>query len=158
MHARCRYIELIPEFKRQFEAPACVQSEMVPLRYNNIILSLSICVSAILLCIIMQCAIGRASEVHPGSDSLRYYYNITCDPHLEEDCQSESLETIAVKLEEKPRDIAVQIDIKTSQLQLNTTVQISNISNLTIIGHGENTNILCSDEFENSTLLVLVLC
>ena len=76
-------------------------------------------------------------------------YNITCDPHFEENCQSESLETIAAKLEGKPYDIAVQIDIKTSRLHLNVTVMFSNFRALTINGRREYTTVLCTSEFEN---------
>lgn len=111
---------------------------------NN--LPLSVCVSAI-LCMIVLCA--RAAERSDSSKSL--IYNITCDPHFGENCQSESLETIAAKLKEKPQDVAVQIDIKTSRLHLDVTVKFSNFISLTIIGHSKNTTIICTDEFESDS-------
>ena len=121
-----------------------IQSEMA-----SIIFLLPLCVSAMFF---ILCAI--ASEFHQRSDSSKLLvYNITCDSHFDENCQSESLETIAAKLEEKPHDFAVhvQIDIKISWLQLNATVKFSNFSSLIISGHRNNTTILCSDEFVNNS-------
>ena len=74
------------------------------------------------------------------SHSTRVVYNITCDSKSEEECQSESLETIAKKVK---KQMDVQIDIKTPQLQLNTTVNFTKLNSLRINGEPGSTNITC---------------
>ena len=118
-----------------------------------VILNLFLCIFTIILC-------AKASEFHQGSSKLLVYYNITCDPNFEENCQSESLETIAAKIEDK-YDLAVQININTSWLKLNSAIKFRNFRSLAIngAGHGESTTIICkgTDENENNIDAGIVL-
>ena len=67
---------------------------------------------------------------------------ITCDPQLEEDCQSESLETIAAKVNKSRQTVSnVQIDITISQLYLNTPIKFTDLKSLVI--KGKSTTITC---------------
>ena len=73
-------------------------------------------------------------------------FNITCDPKFNEtDCQSKSLEMIVDKVENKAIS-DLEISIKLQQLQLNTTLNFTDLSSLTIRGEGESgmTNIFCT--------------
>ena len=78
-----------------------------------------------------------AEELHELSN-----YMITCDPRLElnEDCQSESLETIAAKIN-RSQQTDVQIDITIPQLYLNTPIKFADLKSLVI--KGKSTTITC---------------
>ena len=73
-------------------------------------------------------------------------FNITCDPKFNEtDCQSKSLEMIVDEVENKAIS-DLEISIKLQQLQLNTTLNFTDLSSLIIRGEGESgmTNIFCT--------------
>ena len=72
-------------------------------------------------------------------------FNITCDPKFNEtDCHSKSLETIMDAVNSKAiSDLEIRIQIH--QLQLNTTLNFTNLSSLIIKGESAGmTNIICS--------------
>ena len=69
---------------------------------------------------------------------------ITCDPQIE-DCQSESLETIAAEVNEH-QQTDVHIDIKVPLLHLNASVKFESLTSLII--NGNSTTITC---MENNT-------
>ena len=78
-----------------------------------------------------------ANELHGLGNNT-----ITCDPQLEEDCQSESLETIADKVNRNRQTISdVQIDITIPQLYLNTTIKFTDLKSLAM--KGKQTTITC---------------
>ena len=74
------------------------------------------------------------------AESFNRSLSITCDPQLEEDCQSESLETIADKVKGH-QQTEVQIDIKIPLLHLNTPVKFEGFKSLII--KGNSTTITC---------------
>ena len=69
-------------------------------------------------------------------------FNITCDSHASEICQSPSLEEITSLVVGQPSDL--MIDIRILELYLNVAVNFSNLSSLTISGEPDNmTTIIC---------------
>ena len=70
-------------------------------------------------------------------------FNVTCDPKSETDCQSESLETVVEEVR-KRKTTDLEIIIKIRQLQLDATLNFTNLSSLDISGEPAGlTNIAC---------------
>ena len=82
-------------------------------------------------------------------------FNITCDQHnsSQGDCQSESLETIAAKLNE---NATVQINIKVPWLILATNVSFTKLNSLLINGCDSNmTTITCNTDNNGNSVGIL---
>ena len=77
-------------------------------------------------------------------------FSIICD-FESQDCQGESLETIALKVEEQSD---VVIDIKIPQLNLNGNISFKNLPSLTINGKLGLTTITCKDDGEANASIV----
>ena len=56
-------------------------------------------------------------------------YNVTCDPIVQDDCQAESLESVANDVIE---GMEVEINIQLSELHLNSTLTFANLNSLSI--------------------------
>ena len=80
-------------------------------------------------------SVAFAENFHQSSNNA-----ITCDPQSDDDCQSESLETIAAKVAGQ-RQTDVQIDITIPQLYLNAPVKFADLKSLVI--KGNSTTITC---------------
>lgn len=85
-------------------------------------------------------------------------FNITCDPQDRDgnNCQSESLETIAAHISKKSND-GIQINIKIPQLKLTSNIEFTNISTLIINGALNKTTINCTANASDSASAGIVL-
>lgn len=83
-------------------------------------------------------------------------FNITCDPHYESNCQSESLETIAAQLRNNSNH-DVRINIMTQQLKLTTNINFTNLSTLIINGGPVMTIILCAADAADTASAGIIL-
>ena len=75
-----------------------------------------------------------------GSFEDREEFNITCDPQSQNNCESETLETIAAKVSEQAD---VRININIPWLQLNSNIDFTNLRSLAIYGIPNLTVISC---------------
>ena len=98
--------------------------------------------SCLLVVVFLFLASGRGSHSICGAVEV---FNITCDPKFNKtDCHSKSLEMI-VNETKKKTITDLEIHIKIRQLQLNTTVNFTNLSSLIIRGVSAGmTNIVCT--------------
>ena len=87
--------------------------------------------------------LGQTRVLSFGDISLHGMFNITCDPKSEIDCQKESLETV-VEEARKRKITALEINIKIHHLQLDATLNFTNLCFLTISGEPDLTNIVCT--------------
>ena len=83
-------------------------------------------------------------------------FNITCDSHDENNCQSESLETVAAQIRNKS-DHEIQINIKILQLKLTTNINFTNLSTLIINGNPAMTTIMCTGNANDTASAGIVL-
>ena len=83
-------------------------------------------------------------------------FNITCDPHNESNCQSESLETVVAQIR-NGSDRGIQINIKIPQLKLTTNINFTNLSTLIINGDPTMTTIMCTANANDTTSAGIVL-
>ena len=86
----------------------------------------------------------------PVAEGARRIFNITCDQHDKENCQSSSLEGIANVLIGQT-DVDLLIDIKIRLLHLKATVNFTNLNSLTINGELDTTAIICVPNGSNSS-------
>lgn len=77
------------------------------------------------------------------SRGTKQVFSVTCDHNSHRQCQGDTLETTAAKVG-KQSDVHVDINIKTSYLQLSTIVMFTNLSSLTISGEPSLTTINCT--------------
>ena len=97
-------------------------------------------VTTCLLVIFLFLAVKSSCSEQHQTDGM---FNITCDPKCVTDCQNESLEMVVE--EARKRKISdLEISIKIRQLQLDTTLNFTNLSSLTISGEPGLTNIVCT--------------
>ena len=80
--------------------------------------------------------------------------NTTCDDESQKDYQCESLEMAADEAG-KLKNTSIKIDIIIPQLQLNTSLNFTNLSSLTISGEPGSTNITCTASDSDSAGIVL---
>ena len=92
---------------------------------------------ATIFCIILS--IGTLSVKTERIDGISQVFNISCDPHVDENiqgyCHSKSLKTIADKVQ-KSSDVIININI--SQLDLMDQINFTKLHSLTINGKVEN--------------------
>ena len=96
-------------------------------------------VSCPLVIFLFMAVESACSEQHQAEGM----FNITCDPKSEIDCQKESLETV-VEEARKRKITDLEINIKIHHLQLDATLNFTNLSSLTISGEPDLTNIVCT--------------
>ena len=97
------------------------------------------CIIKCVLFVSIFCLIATEQPAEGASQN----FNITCDYHDLESCQSPSLEEIAnMVMGQSYSDL--MIDIKVLELYLNTTVSFTNLSSLTISGEPDVTTIICT--------------
>ena len=95
----------------------------------------------IMKCVFLVCLM--ATMMLAGGVSQNF--NIKCDSHASEICESPSLEEIASLVNGQP-SLYLMIDIRILELYLNVAVNFSNLSSLTISGEPDNnimTTIIC---------------
>ena len=98
--------------------------------------------SLILSCLITAAIHSLSTTVKAQSTSLSY--TITCDPsnYSQANCQNDTLGTILKTIE---GDYDIYIDLKTTSLQLNETINLTSLKSLTIIGKLDiQTSIICT--------------
>jgi predicted outer membrane repeat protein len=92
---------------------------------------------------IILLAVGECIQPPVENCSLVRFYSVDCDYHVANNCNSLSLNEIANDLEVNS---TVSIDINTSLLQLNETVEFSELLELRIIGSPQmNTTVICTE-------------
>ena len=92
------------------------------------------------------------SRAHVESHGMWRVFSVTCDSESEKKCQSESLEKISATSEEQTN---VQIDIKISQIQLNTNLSFTNLASLIITGEPGLSIIKCTANSHTSAGIIL---
>ena len=109
--------------------------------------------NVVLLSAFLVLVVGEVACSHNEAEK---FFNILCDPYQsnisENGCRSDSLETIAAKVE---ADSSVQIEIGLPLLHLNALVNFANLSSLTINGQPDMTEIVCPSHSNMSVGIVL---